>query len=387
MNNADARGWLFGNDSINSATLLLTDDETPTDPDFPFLVGTVRGYGHASLGSLGTKRGAWNSAGYRGVVSPTGVDFKWIYDFLPTQALGSIKTIGLTGQYNGAASHAIFHNHPSGYSPTIGGDQYRLYANSKEYSISAAGVVSIKNLHTGLTTTKDISSIVGANTANQKVVGYDASTGEFYIAVFSATSGSRTLYKFADDNFSTALTTYPITAVTSNYSGSNTRFYVNAGKAILLTAQTIFAWDFTSNANTVAIDNANMTDIPALGKDLNNSSFGANNASACEWAQGKYIVCGSNAASTSDFPIYDISTGKLCGRRTHTLGSGDQAGFNGVWEHPLASAKVPIFGRGPKSVTDHQMGWAFTSYKVPVDAPARPAGYGMTVTYEVRVDW
>lgn len=384
----DASGWQGRGNSITEPCLLLTDDASAIDPDFPFLVGKTIGYGYGKLGSSGTLRGAWNPAGYIAQMSTTAWESKYIYDFTPSQALGTIRTIGLTGQYCGPISGYFEKYHPSAFSLRTYGQNFATYMGYNYATISSAGVVSVTGAFTGTTTNIDKSAVVGNNTSDYKVVGYDETTGECYILVQSATSTRRFLYKFSDITFSTLLATFTTSAMTLNNS-SNMSFYVYQGKAIICYSSGVFySWDFTANTVQVSLAD-NTTDFPQISLALGGSTVNGCNR-YLSMQMGKYVIS-LGYDRVQDKPVFDIQTGMMCGRIA-TRGYNNNEGMNAAYLHPLASTKLPWGNRFDNaSVPGVQMssgqGFAYTRYLVPEDAPERPAGYGMTITYELKVNW
>lgn len=80
------------------ADLLLCAGGAAVDHDIPVVSGYPIGYGRVGEGTLGQFRGAYRAAdSYWYRASRTKIDNKYVYDFLPNQAHGNLKYVGLTG--------------------------------------------------------------------------------------------------------------------------------------------------------------------------------------------------------------------------------------------------------------------------------------------------
>ena len=90
-------GWWS---AVSSAFMVLSDDDTPVDNNFPYMLGNVVGYGVPSQSGSGTYCGAYNSTNQiLASMTPDKISWKFQYDFTTAQANGTIKSIGLTRQY------------------------------------------------------------------------------------------------------------------------------------------------------------------------------------------------------------------------------------------------------------------------------------------------
>lgn len=359
-------------DMLGSVRLVMTDSTREIDENFPYLLGNPVGYG--SIGALGsgTYKGAWNTTySFLQSVSASGVSSKLAFDFTPLQVPSPVKSIGLTEQYDNARrtffvrkSNVNWNNYGT---PSTAGASDGTYF----YSI-ASGVVMKRHLKSRIATTIDISSIVG--TVNLKI-GCNQSNGRLYVRKFDGTTpGNRSMYEFSDGTFGNLLNIYS----TSNDNRSE-NFYVYGNSAYAIVSyNTIVKSDFVSNTAPVVFT-VNTADILDIGGYTYFSSVGCS---------GKYL-----AHATSDTRygqsgiIFDMSTDELAGRLGYW---GSYKWYNGYGGSPLVGSEFGALVEYPMDVYNGTNNFpcaaiAIAAYKLPVDAPDRPPGYGMTVTYEVEV--
>ena len=95
------------------ADLLLTQGGSIPDGDaespMPFIPGTPIGYGRPGAEGTGLYRGTYRSAeSWYNQTTRNGVSSKYVYDFLPTQALGRVDWVGLTAALGSGASEPAF---------------------------------------------------------------------------------------------------------------------------------------------------------------------------------------------------------------------------------------------------------------------------------------
>lgn len=365
---------LFGGNTFNnvaSANLFITDDSTDIDTALALQKGRITGYGIGTEGGTGVYKGSWNSmSGYRGRRTALGVTSKLVYDFLPTQALGDIKNIALTNQY------PIFFSEPtpvlnfvkaSGATyVNVAGSSYTIDKlvgrNHKLFQISSSGVVTITDLRGVSGGTIDISALLGGDTTNAKAIGLSPSTGKMYVYVNSPTAANRRVYEFEDDGFTTVLNTYYCSNVTTP---RGVGFYVHGTKGVS-TYGALEKFDFGLNIGISFIV------LPSGGVEA------INGAKYAGYTGNNMIVYPGNTTTSSGCFI-SLETQEFAG----VIGKGGNflPYCNSPFVNPCAVALAPA-----DSTTEYIRG-ALAMYKVPSDAPVRPAGTGMTVTYELEVQY
>lgn len=359
---------------LNSISLHMTDYSGSLDTNFPFLLGTHVGYGEVNAGSSGTYRGAYNSANsflakQNGITS---VSWKYQYDFTPSQVPSAVKSIGLTRQYQYANARSLI-DLDNGIVPYKTWYCNALIANTTGCTVNgrysytcSSGVVTRTNLWLGTTTNIDISATVG--TSGTMYCGYAPNTGYFYIA----NTSTKTIYVFTDE-YVTYSTSYNYTNMYTSYWGP---FYVYGTVAYTFYYSKTFVGkhDFGSNVTVstlaLAVDTAYSTRAVYAGYS---STYG-----------NKIISFGRESYEASI--IFDLASESIIGYTYNIL---YRPYYPTPIRYPLSSEYIfgmPMNGYYASN-NDFITNAAFCIYKVPVDAPERPAGYGMTITYEVEVDF
>jgi len=356
--------WL---DDLSSVYLWLTDSTKAIDTSLPFLLGNPIGYGTPNGSASGIYKGNWNSAsGYLAQATSTGISFKYVYDFAPSQVTEEVKSIGLTQQYN-ATWYKATYKRVARSAMSFSNTTYIFYG-AYAYYVSS-GIAYKKSIMDSSISSVDISSTVGTSNL---AIGVDGTTGKFYIKVYSATAADRKVYVYSDDTFSTLENTYTVTTMTDSNSYS---FGVGNGIAYDLVGTTLYITDF--------INDICSTDTLTYNAILS-SIFGlSNTAYRMRTVFGKYLLFGFDSADFQSF-IFNTDTGEVDG---YTCSNDDI--YYAYHPHLLDTSDAALYS----SVLDYTgpsydlVKNATTAYKLPVDAPTRPAGYGMTITYELEVQY
>lgn len=191
---------------ISNLAMCLNDSDAPINPKLAFLRGNTIGFGMPSLGSSGTTRGAFNAANQilADVSDRSKIRWKFQYEFTPSQAVGTIRNVGLTSQYHGInwiSKHGLTYASSQNL-----GILSQLHDARYAYSIQSNGVVTRDDKYTRTRLTVDISAIV--NNTDTKFVGHAPRTGRYYVWRNSATPANRRLFEFSDNTFQTLLNTY-----------------------------------------------------------------------------------------------------------------------------------------------------------------------------------
>ena len=388
------------------ADLLLCQGGThPAKEGMPFIPGDPIGYGRPGLAGSGLYRGAYRAAdSWLDRRTKSGVSSKYVYDFLPTQALGRVDWVGLTAALGTGASTPAYEPPALGFSAStrvydcadhryfrlalVSGDAgYRLtlyhktcFEDAEETVVDlyeTAGIPEIRtstsyprNLRafwdreeqvvygllrgTPVGTTTAIYQVVKVSLEGQLLGRWDITAGKEYAATSSYPGAARDgkLY-------------WMIPA--SAYKGY-TRYVCDAQAG-------------TITAVEVAVDDAS----PNLRR----------------WDGGTAYLWGDcfwyPRRDTHD-PEDDDLTGFLYGSPLFDLGSGAVHGLvppGPVEATPLnfhvgPSPIAAFSGQWIKTAHDDSalsMPFAYTCYAVPADTPQRPEGSAMTVAYELDVTW
>lgn len=362
---------------LGGIELHITDSRHPIDPDLPYLLGNHIGYGKVNSSGTGTLQGTYNTAlSYLASCNLNGMSWKYVYDFTPSQALGTIGSIGLTRQYanlsydvDGWQVPITRWQVPSGATNlscvTVDG-RY-------QYSISSSGVITKLDLWTNNSTTQDISAIVGATTADGKYMGHNPANGRFYVMVYSSTSSRRKLYEFADNTFASTLHVYD----TPNNNRGHYFYVYNNLAFICGTSGYIYKWDYISDTAPEGI---------VLEKDTPYSSTTRYPTGHCGYSN--FIIC-IGTDHYGNGLIFDMNTQQTVGFISLPV---YEPSYRSFIRYPITdNALWGIRGYSSASVgsktTEFCHNNAFAVYRVPNGAPERPAGYGMTVTYEIQIQY
>lgn len=422
-----------------NADLLLCAGGTAIDHDAPVIPGYPIGYGRVNNDGMGLFRGAYRVAdSYIYRVSKTKINNKYVYDFLPTQALGPLKWVGLTG--------AVRHNYTT--SPGIGTAAWKFpvqgtceRSNPKLYDCATGRYYRIDwlndysdNTRSHLTLyymdtfyhakeqTVDLLQVLGIagfkyNTSTAVKLFLDGTTQKLYLylqytprGADADTGPSYKVFQISAD-LSTleaqwAVSPLPTTGfrygghyggklyycdedATDNYSG----YYLNvvdlAAGTFTQTRQEI---DVEPICNCFRFDShRNSTPNP--------DAFLFKNYL---W-HGPYHGYGNiNNTYGNDYflyvdPMLDLSAdGVMVSALPPIWAQGSSSGDSYVKQYRVGPAPMGLYGKqwGVYHYTPDSNGFvtptlpfAYTCYQLPAGAPARPEGSGMTVTYELDITW
>lgn len=374
---------------VSSLQMLLTDSNDAIDENFPLITGKLIGYGVPLQGSSGLKRGAYNAAlSYLDSQSMDGVKWKFTYDFTPSQALGSIKTIGLTTQHLVDPENCgRTHYKRFMAQATVAADSFKDYFT---YSCSNIGVLTKWDTRDGSYTQIDLSAIIGANTSTTKAVGRATEYGnnKMYVMVRATLSSGTALnkmYEFSDDTFSTLLNTYSIPVI--GYSTTQlSNFYIHdSDVCVYLVSRALVRLAFRANMylSYNITDYISPTDYPfadSYCETVNTSFLSYTTSISKPYHIGKYLLLFyPYTANYRSSLVYDFEYDNIVG--DFTLYNASNLGLLKI---PTSPYYVQCGGLTNYASTTNG---AVTRYRVPDGAPARPDGYGMTVSYELEVNW
>lgn len=351
--------------TLLKANMYITDSRRTINANIPYLFGSPIGYGIPNTEGSGLYRGAWNSVtSFLDKQSPNGRSSKFVYDFTPFQALGTVGTIGLTQQYwYGTSSDTYVPYKFLETAPTLlldSGGTLGFVVGHYHYTINASAVVIKTNLISYSVTTTDVSGIVG--TSSTERLGYEPSTGHFYIFNYSSTAANRVLYEFEDDNFSSAINTWPVSLCTSNNA-----FYIH-GEYMYFLGKVKFNYV----RNDTPPSGISMTNSALLGKTLD-FRFATNYNNLIIFFGSSYGGSYGNQVGG----IFDLDTESIVGYLVSPT----------VTSYPFFIPDTQILAGYSSVEAGYYIRYisAFTAYRVSNDAPERPEGYGMTITYELEV--
>lgn len=347
-----SNGWI---NAVSSAFLVLTDNADPIDPDMPFVLGEIIGYGIPSSDGLGLYRGAYNPANQKlAEATLEKISWKFQYDFTAPQAIGTIRTIGLTNQFSYLQRIPF-----DGFPAKIYSTNFANVTNDGRYSYvcSTSGIVTKYDNLLGTASTIDVSATVGST--GSKAVGYAPATGKYYIH----NGDAKTLYEFADNTFGTLVATYSL----SNLTAYGLAFYIYGDNMFVLSnGRNIYVSDYVNNTSHIT---KTVTD---------NVINGANyqlNCSTC--AYGKYIVSlGWLSGSYYAGAIFDMSKQEFVGYK--------YAG-NGAYPvvfHPFSEHILPCY-----SYNNNLSHNCAIAAKLLDEPKTKTNSTGMTATYELEVYW
>jgi len=201
-----ADGWV---QNLSDVHFLMTVDDTPIDQDLPILLGSPIGYGLINQSNSGSLRGTYVAAQsfirniQRNANNKIEYSWRYVYSFLPSQAQGDLKSVGLTFQTNQTFNRF----HPSRLVSNRTGsanlNYQRMQDGSAYYTITNAGILRIEDPWImGNDKLIDLSGVVGTSTTEYKCVGYDDTLKLYYVFVGSATAANRKLFEWNNPDFS-----------------------------------------------------------------------------------------------------------------------------------------------------------------------------------------
>lgn len=349
-------------DATSQAWMVLNDSQLPIDPDMPYVMGQTVGYGRPSQAGLGLFRGAYNAANQKlAEWDLTSIRWKFQYDFTAPQAIGTIRQIGLTHQYN----RALVKYQQSRIPISAHSNAARYTSDERySYSCSSSGIVSKYDNYLGTVSEIDISSLVG--TLRYPYVAYAPATGKYYIYDFYMTP--KYVYEFTDNTFTSLNKTYELTNVSYIFSNQS---YVHDGCLYIVTASAITKIDFVNDTAPVEVLKiSNVRNNAAVLENSYADIFHPDGAMGVD----SYIMCFSVSGTSITYKglIFDMATDSVVGY----MSAADNYSHS---IHPLATNRIFCSRNGAMSA-------AITAKKLDADF-VKPADRGMTVTYELEVFW
>lgn len=372
-------------DFLGSMPLCITDSQLSYNSKLPYLLGKVIGYGYYNSSASGTYCGAYVAgSSYYNQLSINGLSSKITVQYLPSQALGVLGTIGLTGQwatnmgwsaYEGQHKRALY----ADKSYFRNSDYVLVTSGQYVYSLNSASGVLTKRHETvsTISVTYDISSnIPGFNSSQMNYgIGYNPANGRFYIQSVSSVASNRKLYEYSDDTFTTLLNTYNI----SNYAGYYQYSFIVYGNFMYI----------PKNMHTNGSTDAKFNFVTNTVVPLNITTSGWNPNISFQpgyWISyviidNRYLLINNSYNSSASW-IFDLLLDAYVGTfQVYHTGGNNYYGY--YLKHPFTTEYFYCQSTYNSWATPRGCA-AATHYQVP-SGVVRPAGTGMTVSYELDV--
>ena len=392
------------------ADLLLCQGGIDPGNDIPVIPGDPIGYGRVETDGTGLFRGTYRTAdSYYNKRSLAKVSNKYVYDFLQNQALGRVDWIGLTGALsystsNGASICSWGPPHQMNY-PTNHNKVYNCETGDYYYTYVSGSTLYLKYGNTFTDTaerSKSLYSVLGSFYSGYHKVCLDAVNNRVYVLVYYKQSSS------GSNMGKVLLMTEDLSDVESEMDIASGGTYLQYGaqggayngKLVWLYMRTY------SNYRAYVLDLSTMTVT-----SVNNTAPGGKNYLI--WDEYNIYVYKNFifAAPTPDgaslitdnygdnyflqcAPLHNMETGELHATvppgvyhdqgdtNDYRVGLSPLKAYAGQWVdyhyisvHPMSAGSAPAI---------HS---AYTKYHVPEETPDRPEGMGMTVTYELEIEW
>lgn len=390
------------------ADLLLCQGGSYPDADWklPFIPGEPIGFGRPGKEGTGLYQGTYRAAeSWLDRVTKNGVSAKYVYDFLPTQALGKVSWVGLTAALGNGISTPAYAPPAMGFSnmsrvydcekqryfraAVFSGDSgYHVglymkncFEEAEEGMVDVSALAGIPELRTSSSYPRTVRTFfdtaeeavyvmfrgtpVGTTAAIYKVVKLTAS-GEF-LGVWDITSGTELLYAC----------TYP--------GGARDGKLYSMAPAGDYRGYTRYVCDVEAGTIT-AVEVALEESSPSLLRWEGSAAFlwgdqfwypRRDYYDPADDDAGDYFLYGS--------PMFDLSTGAVHGLVPPSPYEKSPANFH-VGVSPIAA----FGGQWVKTAMDDSalaLPFAYTCYAVPEGTSERPEGSAMTVSYELDVTW
>lgn len=390
--------------------LYITDGTQPIDVNWPLMKGNIIGWGNPNKGSSGDYRGNYDSSNsFLAKRTNSGMASKFVYQFTPTQALGNIGQIGLTSQFGGnftdyfkPVQSQINSNNIIAQCIQDGFGWTCTTSNNRVIVRKFGGFYEGMDNYNSIISEIDITDKIGNITSMlNRQVTRDPDTGRFYVIKhLSGQSPGFGIYEFSDESFDTVLRTWSAATydivnwswnnrpVMSFYNGA---LYYNNGQS-----HPLYKMVLPSGGGTLTASNAGVALPPSsyekpYPNGFSTYSLDAGDGYVVRIPNTTYVILQQiQYYKEQYFPtIWDLATERPVNILPLAYQGYDTRQFYNL--HPFmgnmkafvanAFANGAIQTNGNAGKGPH----AAAIYKVPNDAPPRPSGYGMTITYELEV--
>lgn len=384
------------------ADLLLCQGGYSPGDDIPVIPGDPIGYGRVGMNGDGLFLGTYRAAdSYFNKRTIAKVSNKYVYDFLQNQALGRVDWVGLTsGLGSGVSTVSWQPPHQMSYNPSynkaydcVTGDYYYTYT-SGNYLYVVKGNTFTQTSERSISLYSNLSTFY----SGYHKVCLDAVNHQVYVLVYYKQSSSGSyisrILKIAADFSGVEESTLSI-ASGGSYIQYGAAGGVYGHKAVWLYMQTYSRYRaYTLDLTTGAITSATVT-APG-GKNylqwdeytchvyknlLWFSCYGGSGNGAGSAYGNNYFLYGS--------PLHNIETGELCSTIPPGAGTGSkQYRYRaGLSPYKAYSGQWVGFYYDTPDTNPPALLSAYTRYRIPQEVPDRPEGMGMTVTYELEIEW
>ena len=420
------------------ADLLLCSGGAAIDHDIPVIPGYPIGYGRVENDGMGLTRGAYRAAdSYIYRVSQTKINNKYVYDFLPNQALGELSWVGLTGAIRhvrtgspgvGTAAWKFpvqgecDRSNPKLYDCATG--RYYRLSGSRDYSGDTGSYLTLHYMdtfyHTGEHTV-DLLSVLGVsgfkyNTPFAYKLFLDAETKKLYVylqytprGAGADTGSAYKVFRISAD-FTTLESQWTVDPLPDGfyYGGfyEGKLYYCNEDTTDNYSGYFLNVVDLESGVSTQT--RKDMADEPIrncfcfdrhrnstpnpdtfLFKNyLWHGPYHANNNIVTTYGNDYFLFV---------IPMLDLAAdGVMVSALPPAWGDGSSSGDSYVKQYRVGPAPMGLYGKqwgvyrynpDADGFVQPTLPFAYTCYQLPAGAPARPEGSGMTVTYELDITW
>lgn len=363
---------------VDSLFLVLTDSTRDIDPNFPYLLGNIVGFGLPSNGGTGTYRGAYNAANqvlHAGTLSS--MRWKFQYDFTTAQANGTIGTIGLTHQYDLGPRYSVYDFLTSYVTSNCLGASDGRCSYTGTYPNN--GTIRKRDAYTNITTTIDISALVTGGTSTCVSPVYDITTGKYgVLRHYPSSTTYRQLYIFTDNTFTAIASTYTMASVISKLSYGSFSCYIYGDYLFIPSSNTVMIFNYKTDAFIATLTHSGFNGGSGSGLVLN-SYVGTGSL-----AKGKYLFNGffDNSDPNTYYTIFDMSAQQFVGLGTKQGSTYSSNWQNLAWDYFNPDMYVPAIIDSSGALTLASGAYAAKKLDAPV---TKTSANGMTVTYELEV--
>lgn len=393
--------WI--NDIMVNVPLVLTNSRRPVDTTFPYVPGEIIGYGVPGSSGTDAYFGSFRgNESYRALRTRTSCSSKFIYDFSPTQALGTLGHVGLSFQpYQSVYSATMIKPGIKIASRPItqsGNQQMRLYilvGDTIYYTSRYNKYAYISTIFDESTVYKTktpdalFSSPDGYTDAGYYTPGYFSDTGNvLLLARYSKKQddGSN-VYKYTCYEMDASLDSVVSSATFDAELLPEATAFGRCGSKLYILPFNNYVGNYVNKIISVDVETGETSEIetPAsLGCHLGGDgviSF-----------YDKYMGCASRGYQNSTYGqgygfIFDLENAEIYAQM-HGSTTSHQGNRCCLIRNPSSTCEAFLqIDNYDTSSGMHPYGGAITDYRMPDDAPERPEGYGMTVIYELNVLW
>ena len=364
--------------------LMLYNSDKAPDLNLPYQRrANVIGWGSKGAVASGTTQGAWNaqkSYDAKIINNGDGISWKWAYDFGVTQMVGlPIKSLGI-GQGN--LRQTLNRYALSSFNQTA-----FTAKGYMGYKLNMSGVnrlIQVMNLKQQLTFNDiNIASAVGTDTVSGDswYIGFAADNDKAYILRYNGASGQsarKTLYEFEDDTFTTLLRTYNVTK--TSYAVGTVRGFVVYNNKIYFPNSNIVEYDFVADTDPVTITQpVSPISIPNYNSGGADPSYSRADHGLC--FDGKYLF---RIREEWWIPVFNMETRQY--EPECAVAWSTNAHNHAYYIEPLIPGQPVVCTSGNKAYPYNIM-TMLTCYTLPADAPERPEDSGVSVDYQIDINY